>query len=350
MWAGPVHAAEEVPPEAGRNLVEAAKKAKVRVWGQVNRAFLQADNGTFSESFHVDNDSQPSRLGVSGEYQPPEWPDWTVGGQIELGLKSDNSTEVVFNGPDPEFEVDGRKVEAYARHPRAGSFSMGQGDMASNGTAEEDLSGTYVSSYSQVRFMAASLIFGTNGPAIRDVFNSFDGLHRDDRFRYDTPVWNGWSAAASVAGQEYVDVALRHARALGPHKLAAALAYAQKGTAVDQYDGSCSLLLACGLNLTAAVGGQDVAGDQSPFSYYGKVGWQLDLLSCGLTCVAVDYSRNEEVKQAEDAAESYAVIVNQYVKPISSEVYMTARTYTLDRPGESYDDIMAYMAGVKLSF
>ena len=328
------------------------KGADVRLWGQINRAALFADNGSESEWFHVDNDSMPSRLGMAGDYASAGSKGWTVGGQMELGFKSDNSGEVAFGGPDPEFDIDGRKIEAYAKHARFGSVAVGQGDMASNGTAEEDLGGTYVAGYSQVRFAAASLVFGpaTNGPTVKSVFNNFDGLHRDDRFRYDSPAWRGVSASTSVAGEDFYDAALRHGRKLGSHQIASAIAYAHKGAGIDQFSGSCSVLLGCGLNVTAALGGQNVEGETSPISCYGKVGYNLQLLSCGATMLAVDYSRNEEVAQTDDLAESCAVILNQRVDPISSEVYATVRNYTLDRAGEDYDDLWVFMSGINLCF
>ncbi len=353
MVAGVGTWAVGAPPEDGGPKVRELfrKGADVRLWGQINRAVLLGDNGTESEWFHVDNDSMPSRLGVAGDYAAGDT-GWTVGGQIELGVKSDNSGEVVFGGPDPEFDVDGRKIEAYAKHGRFGSVAVGQGDMASNGTAEEDLGGTYVAGYSQVRFAAASLVFGpaTNGPTVKSVFNNFDGLHRDDRLRYDTPSWRGCTAALSVAGEDFYDIAFRHRREIGPHKVGASVAYAHKGKGIDQYSGSCSILLDCGLNAAVALGGQSVEGETSPLSCYGKVGYNLELLPWGTTMLAVDYSRNEEVGQADDLAESYAVILNQRVDPISSEVYATVRNYTLDREGENYDDLRVFLSGIRISF
>ena len=115
-------------------MVRTLRGADVRLWGQINRAALFADNATQSEWFHVDNDSSPSRLGVAGDYRPEGWGDVIVGGQIELGLKSDSSVDVRFGGPDPDFKVDGRKIEAYVKSLRFGSLAIGQGDMASNGS------------------------------------------------------------------------------------------------------------------------------------------------------------------------------------------------------------------------
>lgn len=362
-------AAAETNGPAAHPLAAVKAQADVRWWAQVNRAALYADNGTDSEWFHVDNDSMPSRFGVAGDYKPEIWGGWTFGGQIELGFKSDNSCEVVFGGPDPEFKVDGRKIEAYAKNKKFGSFAAGQGDMASNGTAEEDLSGTYVAAYSQVRFAAAGLAFaprenasppaavdaaGTNAPprapTVKDVFNNFDGLHRDDRLRYDAPVWRGFAASASVAGEEYFDAALRHSLALGAHKLASAAAFARKGAGIDQYSASCSLLLGCGLNFTAAVGGQDVEGERSPLSVYGKIGYKLDWFTAGATMLAVDYARNEEISKVGDVAESYAAVVVQRLEPLNAELYATARNYVLDRENADYDDLFVFMSGVNLRF
>ena len=363
-------AAETNGPGAHPLAAAVRAQADVRWWAQVNRAALYADNGTESEWFHVDNDSMPSRFGVAGDYKPAVWGGWTFGGQIELGFKSDNSTEVVFGGPDPEFKVDGRKIEAYAKNKKFGALAVGQGDMASNGTAEEDLSGTYVAAYSQVRFAAASLVFapraatplpaadapaGTDvpprpAPTVKDVFNNFDGLHRDDRIRYDAPAWRGFAASASAAGEENFDAALRHSLEIGRHKLASAVAFARKGAGVDQYSGSCSLLLGCGLNFTAAVGGQDVDGERTPLSVYGKIGYQLDWFSAGPTMLAVDYARNEEISQADDVAESYAAVVVQRLEPLNAELYATARNYVLDRADADYDDLFVFMSGVKIRF
>ena len=134
------------------------------------------------------------------------------------------------------------------------------------------------------------------------------------------------------------------------HKIASAVSVAQKDTAVDQYCGSVSVLLKCGLNFTAAAGGQNVEDDYSPLSFYGKIGWKMDLFSCGVTCVAVDYSHNEEISRAGDKAESYAIVLNQRVEPIMSDIYFSVRNYALDRAGENYDDIITFMSGIKLAF
>ena len=104
----------------------------------------------------------------------------------------------------------------------------------------------------------------------------------------------------------------------------------------------------CVMHVRSAL--EDVAGVQSPFSAYGKIGYKLDWFSAGATMLAVDYSRNEEIDQTGDVAESFAVVFNQRLDPLHAELYATARNYVLDREGEDYDDLFVFMSGVKLAF
>lgn len=66
--------------------------------------------------------------------------------------------------------------------------------------------------------------------------------------------------------------------------------------------------------------------------------------------MAVDHSRNEKVAPADDLAESYAILLNQRVDPISSEIRAAVRQCALDREGEANDDPLAFMSGIKLAF
>ena len=68
MGMGGVQADPARPDDAPSKIPELFRKgADVRLWAQVNRAVMHANNGTESEWFHVDNDSMPSRLGLAGE-------------------------------------------------------------------------------------------------------------------------------------------------------------------------------------------------------------------------------------------------------------------------------------------
>jgi hypothetical protein len=83
-----------------------------------------------------------------------------------------------------------------------GTLRLGQGDTATNGTSEVDLSGTDVAAYSSVDDVGGNFEFRDNGVGtgitVSDSRSNFDGLSRKDRVRYDTPKWAGFFASGSV--------------------------------------------------------------------------------------------------------------------------------------------------------
>jgi hypothetical protein len=120
---------------------------------------------------------------------------------------------------------------------------LGFGGTASYLTTEVDLSGTAVANYVNVpdfnggftfRQKAAALVPGgargalvlspanAYGPAVGSVFNFFDGLLRDDRIRYDTPVVGGFQFATSVLDGGAFDFAARFAREYEDFRIASA--------------------------------------------------------------------------------------------------------------------------------
>ncbi len=85
-----------------------------------------------------------------------------------------------------------------------GTLRLGQGDTATNGTSEVDLSGTAVAAYSSVADVGGGFEFRDNGDigiTVRDSRSNFDGLSRKDRVRYDTPRWAGFFASGSRGQQ-----------------------------------------------------------------------------------------------------------------------------------------------------
>src|ERR1700756_4129563 len=62
------------------------------------------------------------------------------------------------------------------------------------------------------------------GPAVGSVFNNFGGLGRDDRIRYDTPVWEGFQLSTSYVDGGSYDAALRMGRMIGEFRVIAAVA------------------------------------------------------------------------------------------------------------------------------
>jgi len=169
-----------------------------------------------------------------------------------------------------------------------GKAWLGQGDTASNGTSEVDLSGTDVAAYSSVG----------------DV---------------------GWA------------------------KLAAAVAWSDYGTSSSTNDNilssSASLLFDFGLNLTAsyAYRKQD---NTDPYNVFGKVGYQF----LEKHAVSVQYARTKNLSAKDDKGDTIG-LAYVFSPWKSVEFYGTYYIYMLDRDaGSNPDDINVGMIGGRVKF
>ncbi len=351
----------KIPPVA---VSSGGDRVAVKLYGQVNRAFLYADDGDSSDYYFVDNSNSASRIGLLGTVKLSD--DTTVGAKLEFKYDRNPSGSVSQNNKNNvggQGFVD-RHIDAYVESLRIGKLSVGKGDTASNGTSEVDLSGTSVIGYSGVADLSGGILFHDNntdllsGTDVGDVFSSFDGLSRDDRIRYDSPVFAGFKVSASATSGDGGDLALRYKAKFENLKFAAALAWANpnnEGSRKDvesQYSGSASVLHSGGFNLTLA-GGQrdyDLAGRDDPTVYYVKLGYRKHLFSLGESRFSIDYARNDAVAQNKDEAESFGLQFVQHFPKWGTEYYLGYRNYDLDRPGTDFNGIDAVMSGLRIKF
>ena len=339
-------------PAGAEGLVESGEdNIRLTLSGQVNRGVLFADNGSDSEVFHVDNDNSSTRIRFIGEGDLND--DITVGTQIEVQFESNSTAAISFNqsgsvGPDNFTE---RKLELYFDSDQFGRVWLGQGDTASNSTSEVDLSGTAVVGYSGISDLAGGLEF-QNGTQINQAFSNFDGLSRDDRLRYDTPNFGGFTLSASAVESDEWDAALRFSGEIAGVQAAGAVAYADSNT-LKQVNGSASVLFPSGLNFTAAAGSRDLdaAGRDDPFFYYVKAGQRLDVFDIGQTRLAIDFTQADDVNANGDEFTSYGAFVVQNLDPVATELYLGVRNHALDTAGGGDpDDIIAVLAGARIKF
>lgn len=392
--------------------------------GQVNRALLYGFDGINSKLRQVDNNNSSTRFRIVGEAKPL---DQTVAGinlEMEVRPNSSANQTLTQNLPQPASAVTPtiRQAEIYGGNPNYGEVRLGFGSTASYLTAEIDLSGTAVASYEIVsdynggfsfRQRNAALVPGgaggafvaspakAYGPAVATVFNSFDGLNRDDRIRYDTPVWNGFQFATSLLDGGAFDVAGRFARKYDDFQIVGGVglafatargrtqptAYGYAGvpagvagsslagtnaapnspTTADvgpdrstQFDGSVSVLatngMLTGFNLTFAGGVRDphytdpTGKSLSPDLFYVKLGYQHNFLPIGLTAFSVDFAENDELTFANDHARAYGLAAVQNIDEFGLELYLAGRYETLDRTFASYHPIVAIMSGGRIRF
>jgi predicted porin len=348
-----------------------AGAVEFKVSGQINRMIVWADNGEESDTFHADNDNSSTRFRFKGSEEVTDGIKvgvvWET--QFESNTSSKLDTRSNPNGlarDDNSSTFSERKLEAYF-DTFFGKVSIGQGDGAANGTSEVDLSGTSVIMYSGVNDTGGDFEFvreaidpatgnQTRLIAIDKTRNNFDGLSRNDRFRYDTPKFGPLTLSASITNGNALEGAARISQEFdGFGKIAAAVGYVDTvrresgGTPLDyvQIGASASILHTSGLNLTVAWGRRDpdAAGTEEPENIYGKLGFKK-----GIHAVAVEYGITEDLDQKHDESENYGLAY--VLKPWKGvELYAAYREFSLDRRGvNDIEDISQAMIGTRVKF
>jgi hypothetical protein len=351
------------PPAPAPN----ANTIQLKISGQVNKAVLYGDNDQDEEVFFVDNDNSGTRFRfvASGRLND----DITAGATIELQFESNSTTDIRFNanggtGGTPlgggANGVGERIGEVWFNSASMGKLSLGQGNTASNGTSEVDLSGTDIISYSGIADLAGGLGFAnTNGVGTADdmrvgqVFTNLDGGSRRDRIRYDTPAFAGFRASTSASQGGRYDVALRYANQFAGARVAAAVAY-QNTSAVsavfdERINGSISVLLDNGFNATFAAGDEGFKAGGSRSFYYGKVGYQTNSISqYGMTSFSIDYFQGDDLGgNGSGDQETYAFAAVQNLDPVGAQIFLAVRNYEIDAAN---DDVLAIAVGSRIKF
>lgn len=344
-------------------VTKGSDRVSLALYGQVNRAVMFADDGKESEVFHVDNDGSSTRVGMKGAARATD--DLSAGFKFEVEFEGNSSNDVSMNNQDTDASFKKRHMDLYLQSKQLGKLSLGQGDTASNGTSEVDLSGTTVIGFSDQPKLGGSLTFydqnsnSSVATRIKDVVGNMDGLSRRDRLRYDSPTFYGLAAAVSTVERNGNDVALRYSGKIGATKLAAAAAYARMGDNAARVDstinGSVSVLFGNGLNATLAAGRQDLdqpaPGHDDPLFWYAKLGYITSFFGIGSTAFAVDYGNYQDFALADDTAETFGVMAVQRLDNLGTELYASYRRFSLDREGlVDMADIDLAMAGARIKF
>jgi hypothetical protein len=336
-------------------ITDPASAIDVTLSGQLNRAALYADDGKSAKWFFVDNTNSSSRFRFRGSNQFEGG--WTVGLLWEVEMKSNPSNKVAMddNADLGPVNFNERHLEVWI--DKWGRLRLGQGDTASNGTSEVDLSGTDVAAYSSVDDIGGSFEFRDGsektGITVSDSRSNFDGISRKDRVRYDTPRWKGFFASGSVEGNSEWDVAARYAGDFGWARFAAAASWVDYGTSSDSRDGtrngnfssSASILFNFGLSFTSSYAFRE-QDDTNPWNLYGKLGYKF----LKKHAASVQYSRTQNLSAKDDKGDSFGV--GYVFTPWQSvELYGTYYLHMLDRDkGSDPDDINIFMTGARVRF
>ncbi len=348
------------PPAPAPN----ANTIKLKISGQVNRSVLYGDNGNDSEIFYTDSDNSGTRFRFVAKGRLND--DITAGATIELQFESNSSTDIRFganggtggtsSGTTP---VGERIGEVWFNSASMGKLSLGQGNTATNGTSEVDMSGTGLAQYSLggggnegLAFQSGGVLVGTR---IGQAFTNLDGGSRRDRVRYDTPTFAGFRVSVSASQGGRNDVALRYANQFAGAKIAAAIGYqnasAVSATVSDRVNGSISILLDNGFNLTFAAANENrkAVGANDRKFFYGKAGFRTNSVSMyGKTSFSIDYYQGEDIQTATSGTStSYGFGVVQNLDPIGAQMYLSVRNHEIDGGA---DDVFAAFVGTRIKF
>ena len=195
--AAPVSAADDT-------LSSGQPKVKLQIYGKINKAMMWADDGVTSRAMAVDNDISGSRFGFIASAPVNEMVSFGAKMEYEFQSNASNNMSLHTGAGDTgqgQTNFSERVAEVTVTHKTLGKLSLGQGPTASDGTAEVDLSGTSIASNSvsfngigggiQFRNERTRAVLVSNG----SVFTNIDGLSRNDRIRYDSPTFAGFSLA-----------------------------------------------------------------------------------------------------------------------------------------------------------
>ena len=370
-------------PAAPAKMVKSGKdKVSLSVSGQVNRMLLYASDGRESRLFHADNDQSSTRVRFKGKATLDD--EWSAGATFEAELESNSSGSVAIKdagvgGDSNKASLKERKLELFFKSKRLGKLSLGQGSTASDGSTEEDLSGTGVITSAGFGGTGGSLEFVRSDLAMRKaacmkdcdksedewelytvgaLFDNRDGLSRRDRVRYDTPSFGGVKFSTSFLGGKWSgdsvesrawDAALRYGREFDGIEVAAALATWKKDKDTKGHGGSASVLAPSGTSLTLSYSSQDKKGTDSTFQY-AKLGQTFDATSAGKTSISVGYGRTEDQGGAGNEGTYYDLAAVQKIKNLGAELYAVWGVYKADIPGTPTEDITIAATGARIKF
>ncbi len=339
----------------------------VELYGQFDPVIVSVDDGQETETRLLDNDLSNSRVGLR-VIQPYGSNEFMFRFETGLGLPSTASANQNGTNTSGWSREDIRHVD-FSLKGGYGKFSAGQGSMASDGAAETDLSYVGTALYSFTNDENGAFFYrGADGVlsdiTVGDSSSNFDGARRG-RVRYDTPDFNGFTAAvaygqnilSSSDDDDYYDIAVRYRNTFtNGVEFAASVAYAvrdfdgQPGERKDTI-GSASVLLPSGFSFTAALGTRDdtSAGASDPDYWYTKLAYEGDWVSWGKTGVGVDYFDGSDFENQGSSTKSWGIAVVQRIDAINTDAYLKYRNHDFDDTVD-FDKNEAWVLGALWKF
>ncbi len=386
-------------PDGRETNVMATGNANVRLTfsGQINRALNTVDDGKSTDVYQVDNENASSRFRFLGESNALDETqalalfefEWPVNGSLDVN----QIDQTVPDSINKTFNL--RLLEVGLSNNTYGSFFIGQGWMASDGTSEMDITGVTTPLWSGQTFAFGGMLPTVNGEdfdyikrraapdpgdfaseeeyeqALGDyavassnfvnVFtlgNNLDGLSRLVRVRYNTPVWNGFQLSGSAGTEDRYDVALRYAGETDWARMAAGASWWTDASSggFDGVSASGSMVLKSdqwwnGVGFAAQYAKMSFDDlDNEPTTWMGKLTYTRSFWDIGRTGFALQYSKYEDFWIEGADFKLYGVGFSQNIDRLGSEAYAGVTQNEFTVPGYDVNDMTLYQIGLMVRF
>ena len=342
----------------------------VVISGSLNRSMQYIDNGNSNRWVNTDGGTDNSRLRILVSGQLTE--SIKVGGTWEANLPGSNrqgNTVTTDTGVQGSVTSGGdnnafgfRKSDIKFTHSTMGSFSIGQGAVASNNKPSLD---STVNNNAGMSHGGGALIF--DGTAATQTaltaggqFASYFG-GRADRIRYDSPSIAGFVASASLHDGGTYDAGLKYGATYGDVKIAAAIQgqhfaankpseAAGAGIAMKHASG-----LSAGFHVGQEFGTGGNAGTTNTVegeSWGMEVGYTTTTMSSmGATSFNIVYTEADETSTNLMEAESTQFHVRQGL-PAGVDLYASYEVASFDdgSAATALDDVTVFLVGTRLQF
>jgi hypothetical protein len=284
--------------------------------------------------------------------------------EAEYQVRPSNLVSQLNDEPDWDFHSSYiRKAEVAFAHDNFGKLWLGQGSMATDGTAEVDNSGTAIIAYSSLSDTAGGYFFRDSMNALSDItvgsaFSNFDGLGRKLRVRYDTPTFHGFGLRTSYGEDALAekdaplyDIAATYSGSFDEIELDAAVGYAwNTDSDIETLSGSISgLHKPTGISLTLAAAREFTDGIEGSYGYV-KLGYEREFFEIGSTAFSIDYYFGTDIAASDSDSTSIGLAAVQNIDEYNLSLWALWRNYAYDDNDDDYDDGQAVFGGALFKF
>jgi len=356
-------------------ITSSSEKVKVRITGQINRAVIYYDDDFNDGVKHVDNDFSSTRFRWHADAKVNN--DIKIGGIMEIQAENNSgftsNLQDVDGGGDAASLTD-RKLEFWVHHNQLGRVYVGKGDPGSNNSSLSTAhAGGVANLTADIHLGVGGLAFKTDGGTcgggsgttcvnLKSAITDFDGLTRQNRIRYDTPVFAGFQARASHTDGGAWDASLWYNGKVFDTKIKGAVAYAESsnqataGINGDQINGSLSMQHSSGIGVSFAAGYRNLdtrgsgADQHDPVMVYFGANFDRKYTELGVTSLSGAYQQTDSLNASGDSANAWTLAVVQHIDAAAFEAYAQYVNAEINRDGVTFGDVDAVMIGGRIKF